>query len=110
MESLFCDQCHVYIQFHRICCWPHIEVVHLENDQVQARNFFGQRQTVYFDITLFHSRSNGDQCLYILLASEAQYLICSYNDCEGQYVANLLTGTNTNYRDVERVVKVDLYK
>ncbi len=52
------------IQFHRICSWPHIEVVHLENDQVQVRKILGQRQTVYFDITFFHSRSNGDQCLH----------------------------------------------
>lgn len=63
-RAFFRDQCHVYIQFHRICRWPHIEVGHLENDQVQARKILGQRQTMYFDITLFHSRSNEDQCLH----------------------------------------------
>jgi hypothetical protein len=92
MESLFCDQCHVYIQFHRICRWPHIEVGHLENDQVQARKFLGKGRPCIL-ISHYFIQGQIKTNVYILLAPKAQYLTCSYKDCEGQYVANLLTGT-----------------
>jgi hypothetical protein len=92
MLSLFCDQCHVYISnftesavglILRFSTWKMI--------RYRQDKFLGKgRQCIL--ISHYFIQGQMETNVYFLLAPKAQYLICSYKDCEGQYVANLLTG------------------